>query len=117
MKTNLTMWAFLAVTILLAFSVFGYLGMKERYEDECQRNEFLVEQQIQLSESIGSLSASFEEISKQKNYSISLSPNINTKLNSTFGATKNMTFQYFFTMDGNKIELKPDSTLTLIKKE
>ena len=54
---------------------------------------------------------------KIKNYSISLAPSINNKVTSAFGSTKNVTFQYFFKMDGNTLEVKPDSVLYVQKLE
>jgi hypothetical protein len=64
--------------------------------------------------SLQSLSDSFLEISKQKTYSISLAPNIVNKNTAAFGKVSSVTLQYYFSMDGNKIELFPDSTATII---
>ena len=64
--------------------------------------------------SLQNLSDSFSEISKQKTYSISLAPNIVNKNTAAFGSVANVTLQYYFSMDGNKIELFPDSTATII---
>jgi hypothetical protein len=67
-----------------------------------------------LEVSLQSLSDSFSEISKQKTYSISLAPNIINKNTAAFGKVANVTLQYYFSMDGNKIEILPDSTATII---
>lgn len=67
--------------------------------------------------SLQSLSDSFSEISKQKTYSISLAPNIVNKNTAAFGKVSNITFQYYFSMDGNKIELLPDSTKTIVGRK
>ena len=64
-----------------------------------------------------SLSESLAAALKIKNYSISLAPSINNKVTSAFGSTKNVTFQYFFKMDGNTLEVKPDSVLYVQKLE
>jgi len=68
----------------------------------------------EISASLQSLSNSFSEISKQKTYSISLAPNIVNKNTAAFGKVANVTLQYYFSMDGNKIEILPDSTATII---
>ena len=67
--------------------------------------------------SLQSLSDSFSEISKQKTYSISLAPNIVNKNTAAFGKVANITLQYYFSMDGNKIELLPDSTNTIVSRK
>ena len=64
--------------------------------------------------SLQSLSDSFSEVSKQKTYSISLAPNIINKNTAAFGKVTNVTLQYYFSMDGNKIELLPDSVKTIV---
>ena len=68
----------------------------------------------QLGAAYQSLSDSFSEISKQKTYSISLAPNIVNKNTAAFGKVSNITLQYYFSMDGNKIELLPDSVKTIV---
>ena len=67
--------------------------------------------------SLQSLSDSFSEISKQKTYSISLAPNIINKNTAAFGKVANVTLHYYFSMDGNKIELLPDSTKTIVSRK
>lgn len=67
--------------------------------------------------SLQSLSDSFSEVSKQKTYSISLAPNIVNKNTAAFGKVTNVTLQYYFSMDGNKIELLPDSTNTIVGRK
>jgi hypothetical protein len=67
--------------------------------------------------SLQSLSDSFSEVSKQKTYSISLAPNIVNKNTTAFGKVSSVTLQYYFSMDGNKIELLPDSTKTIVGRK
>lgn len=67
--------------------------------------------------SLQSLSDSFSEVSKQKTYSISLAPNIVNKNTAAFGKVANVTLQYYFSMDGNKIEVLPDSTKTIVGRK
>lgn len=71
----------------------------------------------ELEVSLQSLSDSFSEISKQKTYSISLAPNIVNKNTAAFGQVANVTLQYYFSMDGNSIELLPDSVKTIVDKK
>lgn len=67
--------------------------------------------------SLQSLSDSFSEISKQKTYSISLAPNIVNKNTAAFGKVANVTLHYYFSMDGNEIEILPDSTKTIVGRK
>ena len=71
----------------------------------------------QLGDAYQSLSNSFSEVSKQKTYSISLAPNIVNKNTAAFGKVANVTLHYYFSMDGNKIELLPDSTKTIVSRK
>lgn len=71
----------------------------------------------QLGSAYQSLSASFSDISRQKTYSISLAPNIVNKNTAAFGKVQNVTLQYFFSMDGNSIELLPDSVKKIVDKK
>ena len=71
----------------------------------------------ELEVSLESLSDSFSEISKQKTYSISLAPNIVNKNTAAFGKVSSVTLQYYFSMDGNKIELLPDSVKTIVRRK
>lgn len=80
------------------------------FKENVRKNKEIKE----ISASLQSLSNSFSEISKMKTYSISLAPNIVNKNTAAFGKVANVTLQYYFSMDGNKIELFPDSTATIV---
>ncbi|HXK74095.1 MAG TPA: hypothetical protein PLL08_04195 [Bacteroidales bacterium] len=71
----------------------------------------------EIGASLQSLSNSFSEISKMKTYSISLAPNIVNKNTAAFGKVANVTLYYYFSMDGNKIEISPDSTKTIVGRK
>jgi len=114
MKTNLTI-AIVAAVLLMGL-VFSTITYKNMYEKQKTETENVQKQLTDYSFQFNQLVESFQTLSKQKTYSISLAPSIDTKVNSTFGSTKNITLQYFFTMDGNKLELKPDSVYTLTKQ-
>lgn len=98
--------------ITLIISTTFYKSEAKIYREQ---NELLNNNLKTMAYNYDSLVFVYNKLLKQKNYSISLSPNINNKVNSTFGSAKNLTFQYYFTMDGNKIELMPDTTITLRK--
>jgi len=82
-------------------------------KENSRKNKQLEELEVSLQ----SLSDSFSEISKQKTYSISLAPNIVNKNTAAFGNVANVTLHYYFSMDGNKIELLPDSTKTIVSRK
>jgi hypothetical protein len=48
--------------------------------------------------------------------SFSISPEITNKVTSAFGSTKNVTLQYYFTLDGKAMIAKPDSVYTVFKE-
>jgi len=49
--------------------------------------------------------------------SFAISPAIHNKVNSAFGSTKNVTLQYYFTIDGEAILVnKADSVYTILKE-
>lgn len=98
------------VACILAASISAnVILIKENSRKNKQLEEFKV--------SLQSLSDSFSEISKQKTYSISLAPNIVNKNTAAFGKVANVTLQYYFSMDGNKIEVLPDSTKTIVSRK
>lgn len=112
---NKYIYIFLAVIIAgLVFSIVLMSGKIKTIESE---NEFLKQQSKNLSDSYVELSKSFNEIRKQKTYSIQLAPNVNSKISAVFGSAKQLTLQYYFTMDGNKIEIIPDSVYSIQKIE
>lgn len=102
------------VVILVALSASTYYFF-ERTQILKAENERLNVNQKDLARIYDSLAQSYVKLLDKKNYSISLNPTIETKVNSVLGSSKQLTFQYYFTMDGNNIKLEPDSTLILKK--
>jgi hypothetical protein len=94
----------------LGFTTYTFIEKSKSLQSD---KEALQNQVADLSAIYSQLSDAYKDLSKQKTYSISLAPNVETKVNSTFGSAKQLTFQYYFTMDGNTIGLKPDSTIIL----
>lgn len=100
--------------VVVVLALVGSIGvnaltinlLKER---DRQINKF----QVQLE----NLTETIEALSKSKTYGITLAPNIVNKNTTAFGKMQNLTIQYYFTMDGNRIEVTPDSVYTIIKKE
>ena len=105
--TKLKLIIIAVVACILAASVSANVIL---FKENKRKNKEIKE----ISASLQSLSDSFSDISKQKTYSISLAPNIVNKNTAAFGNVANVTLQYYFSMDGNKIELFPDSTATII---
>lgn len=108
------------IYIAIALVIAGLAASTFFYQQKAvlvqNQNELLNKNLKTMQLNYNTLAFVYGKLLKQKNYSISLSPNINNKVNSTFGSAKNLTFQYYFTMNGNKIELQPDSTITLTEK-
>jgi hypothetical protein len=78
-----------------------------------REKEQMTKSVIRLSVSYNALSDSYRKLVEKENYSISLHPTIETKISSVLGSSRQITFQYFFSMDGNSIKLQPDSTLLI----
>ena len=95
--------------IALIISVVGNLALHQALDRADKENKVLSNQVNTLTFSLSTLSEEFKKLSARERYSISLAPTISSKVTSTFGSTKNVTLQYFFTMDGNRLEIKPDS--------
>ena len=98
------------VACILAASISANIIL---INENLRKNKQLKEIEVSLQ----SLSDSFSEISKQKTYSISLAPNIVNKNTAAFGKVSSVTLQYYFSMDGNKIELLPDSVKTIVGRK
>ena len=111
----MTKYVYLIGAIIIAglMASTGFFYNKFHYER--QQNRLLNSNLVEFGKIYDSLAKSYKELAGKTNYAITLAPNINSKIASTFGTSKNLTFQYYFTMDGNKIEIEPDST-KLIKK-
>lgn len=113
MKLNTILW----VIVILAIAVLGSttITFKNQVKDLKVDKENLQNDLKDRNLTYSQLAVAFNDLRKQKTYSISLSPNIDTKISSVLGSSKQLTFQYYFTMDGNKIQLQPDSTIVLKK--
>ena len=107
---KLKLIVFAVVACILAASISANVIL---IKETSRKNKQLEAFEISLQ----SLSDSFSEISKQKTYSISLAPNIVNKNTAAFGKVANVTLQYYFSMDGNKIEILPDSTKTIVGRK
>lgn len=102
-------YIYAASALLISGLILSVIWMSGEIENQKQDNEFLRTQNESLSKSLVKLSVDFEEIKRQKTYAITLSPNVNSKISAVFGSAKQLTLQYYFTMDGNRMEVKPDS--------
>ena len=96
-------------TILLAVSVAANVLVIA--------NNISLRQQISTQQSIlnglettlADQSESIREIAKQRTLALQIQPSIENRVTSAFGSTKNVTLQYYFTIDGNSIITQPDS--------
>ena len=113
----MTVRVIISAVILAAFGFFivQNANLRQKYNVQKEQNEMLQESLQNLDSAFNNIAGTYEVLSRLKTYSISLSPQIDTKVNSVLGSSKQLTFQYFFTMDGNAIKLSPDSTFILKK--
>ena len=110
---KLTSWFGVAAVVIIAVLLFATFTYKEKAENLQVDKENLQADLDDRSLTYSQLADAFNDLRKQKTYSISLSPTIETKISSILGSSRQLTFQYYFTMDGNTIGLKPDSTIIL----
>jgi hypothetical protein len=112
---KLTSWLGIIAVVLLAVLLFATFTYKEKADNLQIDKENLQKDLADRNLAYWKLADAFNDLRKQKTYSISLSPTIDTKISSVLGSSRQLTFQYYFTMDGNTIGLKPDSTIVLKK--
>ena len=105
MKTSLTISI---VAVLLGLTTTAYVFNAELQKQK-KENAELLKTNAKLSQAVLDFSKSFQDIAKLKTYSISLAPNVTNHVSPVFGSAKNLTLQYYFTMDGNAIQVKADS--------
>lgn len=103
-----------AIVLILGLSASTFF-FYQKAKSTTEQNKVLNQSLTDFGKIYDSLSDSYEQLLSKKNYSISLSPTIETKISSVLGSSRQLTFQYYFTMDGNKIQLSPDSTVVLKK--
>lgn len=111
MKNGILYTLIILLTVASGAAVLNYNKAKQ----QSKIIETLTDQVSKITEYSQILANELKEARKVKTYQISLAPNVNTKVATTFGSAKEITIQYYFTMDGNKIELVPDSTVYLKK--
>ncbi|GHV61226.1 hypothetical protein FACS1894195_1420 [Bacteroidia bacterium] len=87
--------------LLLSLAASAYVSITESRENNRLKRERLVMSE-QLSKALDA-----------KTYNISLNPTVNSKVTSALGSTRQVEFHYHFQMDGNTIEMQPDSTIVL----
>ena len=67
-------------------------------------------------EQIESLQGSLDNAIQKTAISFSISPSISHKVTSVFGCNKNVTWQYYFVLDGKAIIAKTDSVYYIAKE-
>ncbi|MDR1544475.1 MAG: hypothetical protein LBS50_08740 [Prevotellaceae bacterium] len=71
-------------------------------------------QQVQILELDSALQKALNKTETSIKFSIQ--PTITNKVTSAFGSTKNVTLQYYFTLDGKAMIVKADSTYQITKE-
>lgn len=66
-------------------------------------------------EIISQLTKTVKEVSDVKAIQLAIHPHIENKVTTAFGSSKNVVLQYYFTIDGNSLLVKPDSIYELTK--
>jgi hypothetical protein len=87
------------LSAVFAGSTITLIGVNKSLKSQISSQEVAIEQ----------LSDAVSDIAKQRTLSLEINPSIENKVTSAFGSTKNVTLQYYFTIDGNSIITKPDS--------
>jgi uncharacterized protein YpmB len=99
MKLNTILWIIAILAIgLLSATTFTFKNQVKSLQTD---KENLQSDLTDLKSTYLQLADAFDTLRKQKTYSISLSPTIDTKISSVLGSSKQLTFRYYFTMDGN----------------
>jgi len=92
------------VLLVAAVSSLSVLTAKQSKQIKFQQEQ-LTALQKNLSKALGQTAISF-----------SISPTIKNSVTSAFGSTKNVTLQYYFTLDGKAMIVKPDSIYHVLKE-
>ena len=102
LKTFLIVIAF--AVLLSAVGALSVVCKKQTAEIKFQKAQI-----VELSENL-------KKAIEKTSISFTISPAITNKVTSAFGSTKNVTLQYYFTLDGKAIIAQPDSTYTIFKE-
>jgi hypothetical protein len=105
---------FVAVIALAAIAVMWIFVIKNI--ELKNQNKILTEQVSELLVKNSELNENLKRALEKTAISFSINPEITNKVTSTFGSTKNVTLQYYFTLDGKAIIAKPDSVYTVVKE-
>lgn len=89
----------IVLSAILAGSTLTLYGVNKSLKSQVEAQEVAIDQ---LGEAVS-------DIAKQRTLSLEINPSIENRVTSAFGSTKNVTLQYYFTIDGNSIITKPDS--------
>ncbi|MDR1543069.1 MAG: hypothetical protein LBS50_01405 [Prevotellaceae bacterium] len=102
----------IAAMVLLVGAVIALSAIVGAQADEIREDRAIIDSL--LSEN-NALNDNLREAITRTAISFSITPSITNKVTSAFGSTKNVTLQYYFTLDGSAIITKPDSIYTVIK--
>jgi nucleoside recognition membrane protein YjiH len=106
---------FLIVTVILLL-IGGAAVLAVKNAEKAKQNKILTEQVSELLVKNSELNENLKRALEKTAISFSINPEITNKVTSTFGSTKNVTLQYYFTLDGKAMIAKPDSVYTVVKE-
>ena len=109
---NITFFKFCVyILVLAALSVSIAFNIIQKNQNSVLQND-----KKELTEINKNLSDNLKLALEKTAISFAISPKIDNKFNSTFGSTKQVTIQNYFTLDGKAMLLNnPDSTLHITK--
>jgi hypothetical protein len=105
---------FLIITVILLLCG-GVSVLAVKNAEKLKQNKILTEQASELLVKNSELNENLKRALEKTAISFSINPEIQNKVTSTFGSTKNVTLQYYFTLDGKAMIAKPDSVYTVVK--
>jgi regulatory protein YycI of two-component signal transduction system YycFG len=105
---------FVVIIALLAIALIWIFVIKNI--ELKKQNKILSEQNMELLVKNSELNENLKRALDKTAISFSINPAITNKVTSAFGSTKNVTLQYYFTLDGKAIIAKPDSVYTVVKE-
>ena len=105
------------VSIIVFGVVLAVLGISIATTiQQTKQIKTLTEQNTTLMDKNGELNKNLKLALEKTAISFSINPEITNKVTSTFGSTKHVTFQYYFTLDGQAMITQPDSTYHILKE-
>jgi hypothetical protein len=100
--------ALLATLFVATFSSNRKIRAELKVQSEAMKSQ---------SEALKQLTDAVTLVAGRNNIQFQITPNVTNKINTTFGSAKEITMQYYFTLDGSAIMCLPDSAYTIQKSK